>query len=196
MTDLYLPPVAGEILQGDIYERMPSTFLDGRPLQVARQFKVKDGHDLWEVHLEDGAGPNGGFKWQVDQGGEGALLVHAHLDLAMVMSHDCEIENDPDARTLAMIRPVTQLSVAAQEALFSGRDDAIQYANFPLEVQADSPITERSFVDFRRLTTVRPAVLDASKRVASLTEELRAAIAERFWLYLFRPIEASSADRP
>lgn len=196
MTDLYLPPVAGEILQGDIFERMSSTRVEGRPLRVARQWNVKGGRDMWEVHLEDGAGPQGGFRWRVDQGGEGGLLVHALLGLAMVISHDCEIENDLNARTLAMIRPATDLSDEAQEALFSGHEDQIQYAIFPLEVQTDSPITERSFVDFRRLTTVRPAVLDASTRVASLTEELRAAVAKSFWLYLFRRVEAPPADRP
>jgi hypothetical protein len=195
VTDLYLPPVPDEIQQGDIYEHMPSTILEGRPLRVARPWRESGGRELWGVHREGGPAPQGGFKWRMDEGGEGALLVRAHLGLAMVMSHDCEIDNDPVARTLAMIRPATELSEASQEALFSGRDDAIQYAIFALEVQTGSPITERSFVDFRRLTTVRPAFLQTSTRVASLTEELRAAVAESFILYLFRGFEASPADR-
>lgn len=186
---LYLPPAPDEIRQGDIFLAMPSVIVEPRPLRVARQWRESGGRDMWQVHSEDGAGPQGGFKWRMDQGGEEALLVHAFLSQAMVISHDCEIENDPNIRTLAMIRPLTDLHQAAQEALFSGREDQIQYPIFPLEAQTSEPQMERAFVDFRRLTTVRPAVLEASTRVASLSEELRAAIAERFRLFLFRRVE-------
>jgi hypothetical protein len=194
MTELlYLTP-AGEILQGDIYAQMPSVYVESRPLRIARHWKVSGTRDVWEVHPEDGAGPGGGFKWRMDQGGEPALLVHAHIGLAMVISHDCEIENDPNVRTLAMIRPVGELERSAQEALFSGRDDQVRYAIFPLDAQDTEPEMERAFVDFRRLTTVRPAVLDASRRVASLSDELRFAVAERFRQYLFRRVERPATD--
>jgi hypothetical protein len=195
VTDrLYLPPIEGEILQGDIFDRMPSVYVESRPLSVARHWKTRGTRDIWEVHREDGAGPNGGFKWKMDQGGEQALLVHAHLGLAMVISHDCEIENDPNCRTLAMIRPVGELDESAQRALFSGLEDQVQYAIFPLEAQTTEPEMERAFVDFRRLTTVRPAVLAASTRVASLSDELRSAVAQSFRLYLFRRVERPSTD--
>jgi hypothetical protein len=187
VTDrLYLRPGA-EILQGDIYEQMPSTHVQSRPLRVARCQQGPGGRDRWDVHLEDGTGPNGGFRWRTDQGGETGLLVGAYLGKAMVLSHDCEIENDT-VRVLAMIRPATELNDATQQALFSGQPDGY-YARFPLYQQTDDPIFERSFVDFRRLTTVRADVLTASTRVASLSEELRAALAESFRLYLFRRVE-------
>jgi len=194
VTDrLYLLPGA-EILQGDIYEQMPSIHVESRPLRVARCQQHPGGRDRWEVHLENGPGPNGGFRWRTDQGGETGLLVRAYLGNAMVLSHDCEIENDPIARVLAMIRPAAELDDATQRALFSGQSDGY-YARFPLYPQTDDPVVERSFVDFRRLTTVRPDVLTASTRVASLSEELRAAVAESFRLYLFRRVESPATDR-
>ena len=188
----YLPPREGDFLQGDIYVDLPSIFIDKRPLRVTRS-KPAGGPDALTVHPEDGAPPTGGFKWRMDQGGEPGLLVHAHLGMAMVISHDCEIENDPRTRTLAMIRPITELDEATQSKLFSGKDEDVVYAAFPLEAQDEDPKMRRAFVDFRRLTTVRPAVLEASTRVASLSDELRKAVARRFWQYLFRRLEAEGA---
>lgn len=150
---------------------------------------------MWEVHREDGPGPKGGFKWQMHEGGEPALLVHSHMGLAMVISHDCEIENDPNARTLAMIRPLGELDDSAQRALFSGRKEDVRYAIFPLEAQDAEPRMERAFVDFRRLTTVRPAVLEASTRIASASDELRNAVAQSYRQYLFRRLERRATDR-
>lgn len=150
---------------------------------------------MWEVHREDGPGPRGGFKWQMDEGGESALLVHAHMGLAMVISHDCEIENDPNARTLAMIRRLGELDEDAQRTLFSGREEDVRYASFPLEAQESEPRMERAFVDFRRLTTVRPAVLEASRRIASASDELRNAVARSYQQYLFRRLEKRATDR-
>jgi hypothetical protein len=52
VTDrLYLRPGA-EILQGDIYEQMPSTHVQSRPLRVARCQQGPGGRDRWDVHLE------------------------------------------------------------------------------------------------------------------------------------------------
>jgi hypothetical protein len=189
VTDrLYLPPIGVEILQGDIFDQMPSVYVESRPLLVGRRLKQDESRDIWQVHRENGPAPNGGFKWRMDQGGEPGLLAHAHLGMAMVLSHDCEIENDRAARTLAMVRPIGELDESSQRALFSGREDEGWYAIFPLEGQTDDPKMARSFVDFRRLTTVRPAVLAVSTRVASLSEELRLAIARRFNLYLYRRV--------
>jgi hypothetical protein len=130
----------------------------------------------------------------MDQGGEPAILIRGHKGMAMVMSHDCEIENDPNARILAMIRPITDLDEDTSAQLFSD-DPELEpvYALFPLIGQREDPKIDRSFVDFRRLSTVRPAVLETSTRVASLSGELRKAVAEKFWMYLFRRIHDERA---
>jgi len=54
----------------------------------------------------------------------------------MLLSHDCEIENDPQLRTLAMIRPAHHLDATTRERAFSGRDDGQFFALFPLVAQA------------------------------------------------------------
>ncbi|MGH2406455.1 MAG: hypothetical protein ACRDF7_00060 [Candidatus Limnocylindrales bacterium] len=182
---LYLPPVEGEILQGDLFANVPSAIIDARPLRVARRLRADQS--TWVVHEENGATPAGGFKWGISQGGE-VLLARAFLGLGMVLSHDCEIENDPNIRTLAMVRPATDLAPDDRAALINGA--RVRYSIFPLAAQTIDPKMELSFV-VRRLTTVRPAVLDPDARIASLSEELRAAVAARFRQYLFRRVEPS-----
>ena len=164
--------------------------LANRPLRVARFHKnVAGGRVLYGVHEEQGQAPQGGFKWSVAGGGED-LLVRAHLGMGMVITHDCEIENDPSTRTLAMIRPISDLDPATQERVFKGE----VYSAFPLEAQEQDPKFGRGFIDFRRITTVRADVLDASVRVASASDELRKAIAERFWDYLYRRIQEATVE--
>jgi len=112
--------------------------------------------------------------------------------MAMVISHDCEIENDPRHRTLAIVRPETALQVADRIKVF----DFKVYSAFPLEAQDEEPQMVRSYVDFRRLTTVHAAVLASSNRFASASDDLRKAVAERFWLYLHRPLEEQPQPEP
>jgi hypothetical protein len=188
---LYFPPTTGEVLQGDIYQVAPSVLVRTSPVRAARFWREKGGRQEYVVHSDD-TPPNGGFKWSMEGGGEDATLVHGFLGLAMVLSHDCEIENDPNVRTLAMIRPVSHLGPHQAAALFANDPGHVQYAIFPLEAQDEAPRMERSFVDFRRLTTVRPEVLDDDQRLASLSDELRRAIARAFWMYLFRRIDEGS----
>lgn len=191
---IYLPP-RDETSQGDIYENLPATHIEARPLRIARPFPRASGaqpqdelaRQKYGVHREDGRPPAGGFRWRFDQSGED-ILAHGYLYKAMVLSHDCEIENDPRHRTLAMIRPITDLQPEDQTRVF----DFEVFSAFPLEAQEEEPRMERCFIDFRRLTTVRPEVLTASVRLASVTDELRKAVSERFWLYLFRPLEEES----
>lgn len=186
MDPLYLPPKPGEILQGDIYGLAPSVLVRTIPLRAARRFQPpKTDREIWTVHSDDKP-PKGGFTWAMEQNGEPATLVHGFLGLAMVMSHDCDIENDANARILAMVRPVSQMDPARVTALFSEESSQVQYGIFPLAAQDTAPRMRRLFVDFRRLTTVRPEVLDDSQRLASASEEMRRAIARAFWLYLFR----------
>lgn len=171
---------------------MPSAHVSERPLRAGRFFRPQGPRELWGVHSEDGQPPNGGFRWRIEEGGEPGLLLRGFLEMAILITHDCEIENDDGARTMAMIRPASHLDEKSREAVFSGREDEGYYAIFPLEAQDDAPKMERSFVDFRRLTTVLPAVLDSSTRVASASDELRRAIAQRFKEYLFRRIEPAA----
>jgi len=176
-----------EVQQGDIYADIPSVVVATRPLQVARNFVPKNGRVITSVH-DEAHPPADGFRWGEDQNGEEAFLVHAQVGLAMVLSNDCEIENDPNVRILAAVRSAAVLNSPWHEGLFSGQEDQIQYGIFPLEAQATEPTFERSFVDFRHITTVRAGFLDNSNRIASVSEELRELVAQAFQAYLFRRV--------
>jgi hypothetical protein len=106
--------------------------------------------------------------------------------MAMVMTHDCEIDNDPDLRLVAMIRPLTAVDADHRATVMS----LGVWPYFPLAEQAEPPVMEASFVDFRRVTTVSGAALRDDDRYASLSDVLREAIAERFWQFLFRRVLA------
>jgi hypothetical protein len=187
---LYLPP-ARDVQQGDLYEDMPSVVVVDRPLRVGRPATGPGARELIEVFREGGAEPPGGFMWQPDGNGEQSMLVQGRLSRAMILSHDCEIDNDPRIRIIAMVRPLTDLVLAAQEEIKSGVERPIRYGIFPLGPQVETPAMDWSFVDFRRLTTVRPVVLEKSVRIASLSNPLRHAVADAFRLYLFRPVEGA-----
>jgi hypothetical protein len=186
----YLPPNEDKLLQGDIYTDLPSLIVENRPLRCARPFRQKrDGREQWFVHTEGVNPPRDGFTWGIDRPdltGERATLAQGFVSYAMLMTHGCEIDHD-DFRHVAMIRPDTHLSEEMRTSLFSGHPQ--NYALFPLEAQEEEPTLPRCFVDFRRITTVRPPVLAASTRHASLSDELREALAEAFWLFLFRRLD-------
>jgi hypothetical protein len=104
----------------------------------------------------------------------------------VLLTHDCEIDKDDRYRTLAMIRPMVSLNEEAQATVLAFRN----YSAFPLEAQEADPRLLPSFIDFRKLTTVRPQVLEQSDRHASMSDELRDALAEAFHLFLFRRVAA------
>lgn len=136
------------------------------------------------MHEENGeVKPDGGFRWSIAKGGE---LVHArvYMGMAILLTHDCEIENDhpPGHRTLAMVRPITEIGEVDRPPILGLR----KYSAFPLPPQAAPPAMALSFVDFRRLTTVRPGVLENSIRHGTLSEAMRRGLAEHFWDFLFR----------
>ena len=108
--------------------------------------------------------------------------MRAHRTTAIVLSHDCEIDKDDRHRALAMVRPITEIQAEHRDGLRRGD----QLSAFPLESQDEEPSMVESFVDFRRVTTVRPQLLAQSQRHASLAEEVRKALAEHYWNYLHR----------
>lgn len=185
-------PTDAGVEQGDIYLNLPSVIIPARPLRVARHFRTnpKSGREEWFVHAEGVNPPQGGFDWDIDKGKvEPNMLVQGHVAMGIVLTHDCEIENDETStRTLAMIRPPDHLNVEERELLFSGHE---YWVAFPLVEQTDEPVFKRSWIDFRRLTTVREDVLQESTRLLSLSEELREAMAHAFWNYLFRRVVES-----
>lgn len=179
---IYLTP-GGEILQGDIYANVPSIHLRSRPISVTRPFKETDKGVLVGVHKEEGNNPpKDGYMW-AEQGGE-TVLAKGFMGMAVVISHDCEIENDPDHRLVAMIRLITEIQPAHRVDIMGMR----HWAAFPLLAQTEPPAMEESFVDFRRITSLRPEALRSEDRIARLAPAVLDAMRLRFWYFLNRRI--------
>jgi hypothetical protein len=180
---LYVEPVAGEILQGDIYRNVPSIHLVARPVLVSRHYKDTPKGVLHGVHSEDGPAPKDGYRWQADQGGE-SVLAKGFMGNVVLLSHDCEIENDPNHQLVAMIRPITQIQESFRADIMAMK----HWAAFPLLAQDEAPAMEDCFVDFRWITSLRPEVLREQDRWARLGPVVLDAMRARFWHYLNRAI--------
>lgn len=175
-------PTVGERLQGDIYHLAPSVRVGARPVRAARYFRqASAGRHLWSIHEEGGQAPADGFKWASGE----QVLVPGRLGMAIVLSHDCEIENAPNCLVVARVRPMTDLEPRFRQAC----RDFNRWDTFPLFPQAAQPSLDESFIDFAELTTVDLAGLPIETRHARVSEEIRNAIARAFWNYLFHPLQ-------
>lgn len=167
-----------EVLQGDIFEVQPSIFIRSRPLAVVRT--KQEGERIHAgMHTEDGkpAPPDGGYRWEKGED----IIAEGILAKAVMMTHDCEIEKDDKHRALALIRPWSTIPAEHQEKVRQG----LRYRFFWLPAQND-PDFEESYVDFRRLTTVRPGALLEQHRILAMTERMREAIGAAFIKFITR----------
>ncbi len=186
---IYLDP-GDEILQGDIYTHVPAIHIPARPVAVARFHKKTDEREVHGVHYEDGKPPSDGFRWQSDKGGE-TVLARGFMGMAVLISQDCEIENDLDHRLVAMIRPITEIQPEHRANMMAMKS----WAAFPLPAQAEAPAIVESFVDFRRITSLRPEALRPEDRVAHIGPNLLAAMRVRFWYFLNRRVVELPANQ-
>ncbi len=186
----YVPPGV-EFAQGDIFEDCPSLEIRERPVLVARKWPNKTlGQPplpVYREHHEDQDEthwPRGGFRWSLEEGGGEAVLARGYKARAVLLTHECEIENDPEFRVLAMIRPLSAIDADHQEEVVGLH----VWPYFPLSPQDEPPVMGPSFVDFRRLTTVHVDALRMADRFASLNDFVREALARRFQAFLFRRV--------
>jgi hypothetical protein len=180
----YLPPKDDYNL-GDLIRDVPSLHVPSRPFQVVRKWQPsKEDPSIWDarIHTEGGSAPHDGFKWTLEGHGD-SIIARGIVHWAVLLSDDCEMEHDEDHRTMALVKPWDNLPETSQKKVSEGE----HYCFFELLAQTEDPKWEHSYVDFRRLTTVKPRVLDkAAHHYASASPELRKALATRFWEYLMR----------
>jgi hypothetical protein len=174
-----------------MFEDCPSLEIRERPMLVARKWPNKLlGQPPLPVHREhhedqdEAHMPRGGFHWALEKGGGEAVLAKGYKARAMLLTHNCEIDNDPDFRVLAMIRPLSAIDADHQEEVVA----LGVWPYFPLPPQGAPPEMGPSFVDFRRLTTVHVDALRMADRFASLNDFVREALARRFQAFLFRRV--------
>lgn len=99
---------------------------------------------------------------------------------AILLSHDCEIDNDNRYRLVALLRPLRSLPAGSQ----SGVRDNTDYRFFYLPELSQR--FDELYIDFRRLTTVGPKLIPAERRLASLSDVARAALCLQMILFFTR----------
>ena len=177
----YLAP-GDEDAQGDIYDGAPLVDVRVWPMVALRRYKEVKGHVLMSAHAATGPPPRDGFNWASPAGEE--VVAHGLIRRAILISHDCEIENDDRYRLIAMVRPLADIAPEVHASILAFEHAAA----FPLVAQDQPAEMPLSFVDFRHITVVRPAILERCRKIASLPEQTREALAEHYWQFLFRRI--------
>jgi hypothetical protein len=166
--------------QGDIIRQVPHIHLKP-PLIAVRRESTKSGEKLAPFEYPLGAPneenpvnatPRGGFKFGTGDN----IVAFCQLGFGMVLTYDCEIDNDKKHRHIALIRPLGPLPAQDQQTIRERRN--VSYCYLP----AYPDVIEESYVDFRRMTTVHPDLLQNTERILSLTEN-----AVRYvWIQLIR----------
>jgi len=190
VSQLYREPQP-KLCQGDIVHDVPNLYLKP-PLQILRAADTRRGRIYtpftYDTYLTEGEQPEGNRppgNYKLSNGEQ--VAVSCQLGLGMILSHGCEIDNDPKNRLIALIRPITAAHAADWDNIRGNKNSAF----FHLAAYGDMP---ESYVDLRRITCVAPYYLDHMKRIASLTETAVAAFQMQFFLYLTRREPTGNLD--
>lgn len=176
-TLYYTAAIPDDFRQGDIYSEVLHVMLSEPGFQVLRMFQGRGGRTTVSMHNEGNA-PHGGFKWD-----DSKELVQAEGQLAMavVLTHDCEIEN-PDSRQhrlVGILRSLDRLSDSDREVILEGR----HFGRLYLPSWPDVGLPE-SYLDLRRITTLRGDALPEAQRIASMTDFGREVLQRAIIRYL------------
>ncbi|HKB37224.1 MAG TPA: hypothetical protein VKD72_12280 [Gemmataceae bacterium] len=159
--------------QGDIWENVPQLQRLRPPIQVLRKATLSKGREGYEAHAYPGGeGPSAESAGQAVPGpafdfkkGE-PVPVGCQVARAVVLSYDCDLDNDPDHCLVALVRSFVGLSDGNREVIRGNRN----FSFFYLPAEAALGLDE-SYVDFRRLTAIHPQTLSLAARRASLGQE-------------------------
>lgn len=189
----YYRDVDPEWCQGDIIRQIPHIHLKP-PLKVVRKETTKSGEKLAAFEYQFGTIqeknnvaelPPGGFKFDI---GEQAIAF-CQLAFGVILSHGCEIDKDSKHRTVALIRPLSNVSQGRE---IIKANDNFSYWYLP----AYGEIMGESYVDFRRITTLHPDFLKNSERIVSLTDNAVKHLQMQYFRYLTRrDIKAEVLDQ-
>lgn len=140
--------------------------------QVLRAWQAKGGRSGAILHTEADP-PSDGFRWESKE----RVEAEGQVALGIVLTHDCEIEHadSKNHRLVGLVRPLDRLDVRDQEIIVQNR----HYGRLYLPAWAEVGLSE-SYLDLRRITTLRRDALPDDHRIASMTdlgrEILQAAI--------------------
>jgi hypothetical protein len=176
-SEFYREP-RSELYQGDIVSGVPHLYLR-TSVHALRKKSVRGEGELYASFPYPGDDqPAGGFRFQEPEGDETSATCQ--VANAMVLSHDCDIENDRKHRLVALIRPLAGVPHNGQEIIR-------EYANFSYFYLPELPgVLQESYVDFRRITSLRPQLVDTVPRLAALAEATINRLHLHFFLFLTR----------
>ncbi len=132
------------------------------------------------VSLHDEARPpEGGFWWE--SRGKEHVQAEGQLGSAIVLTHDCEIENDDSRhhRLIGLLRALDQLNDRDKDIIVQGS----HYGRLYLPPWPDVGLAE-SYLDLRRITTIRQDALPENHRIASMTDFGRELVQRSIIRYL------------
>jgi hypothetical protein len=144
--------------------------------RVLRTFEGKGGRVTVSLHTRDNP-PTGGFNWETKE----RVEAEGQLSLALVLTHDCEIENEDrrSHRLVALVRPLEVLNDNDQAVVVEGR----HFGRLYLPSWSDAGLPE-SYADLRRITTLREDALTEERRLASMTDFGREVVQDALIRYL------------
>jgi hypothetical protein len=187
-------PVEPEILQGDIFRSVPHLFLKP-PLRAVRGpitlSKGRTAYGLYSHPLPGAAdpaeSPKVGGPFHFDEGEQ--VSVDCCVTRAIILNHDCYIENEPEHRHVALIRPLRVVTNPDHRQVIQ-QNRNFSYFHLP----PGGGELEEAYVDFRRITSLAPEFLSAQDRLAALTEEAVAALQAQLFRYFTHRV--LSLDEP
>lgn len=161
----------GSLSQGDVLKEV-LIGLPARPLVFLRRTSL-GGKRVWEEHPS----------FEPDNDGLGYFLGRGRLVPAIVVSHDCTMDNDGQ-RSRISVAPMAPLSALAQTDP-KYREAALNQQQRSLLPLTNVPGLNGDFyADLRLITPLDRRVIDAARRVASMSpeglERLQHQIADHF----------------
>jgi hypothetical protein len=121
--------------------------------------------------------PGGPFHFNT---GEQASAL-CHFTRAIILNHDCDIENDPEHRLVALVRPLAPVTNSEHRRVIEGN---LNFSYFYLP--SDGQALAAAYVDFRRITSLHPDFLARGVRLASLAPQALQALHAQLFRFLTR----------
>jgi len=161
-----------QLCQGDILCDIPHLHLKP-PLQALRNTTTRQGQAFLPEPYEP--------KTPQERRQGSLVATSCQLGLGMLLTYDCEIDNDRKHRMVALIRPLDrQIPPDQQEIIRDNRNFNFLYLPAYLDKM------DESYVDLRRVSCLDPALVDQAERVVSLTDVAKKALYTQLFRYLTR----------
>ncbi|MDP9236712.1 MAG: hypothetical protein M3P30_04815 [Chloroflexota bacterium] len=159
--DYYVTPIEGDFRQGDIYTDTLHLVLSEPGWIVAREFSAKGGRTQLFTHTPDDP-PKSPLTWEKER-----VIAEGQLGMAIVLTHDCEIAHDDSRshRLVGLVRPLGTLTPTDAAVIVSGAHLGRLY--IPAWTSVGLP---ESYLDLRRITTLREDALPLGNRIASMSD--------------------------